>query len=93
MNWKSPELFYAVWVPVIIGALLAIAHRRRLATAERFADKSMLLRLMPTLSSVRPWIKGGLIVAALVLLIIAAARPRYGTYYDCLLYTSDAADE
>lgn len=82
MNWKSPELFYAVWVPIILGAVLIVAHRRRLATAQRFADQSMLRRLMPGFSSIRPWIKGGLVVVGLILLITAAARPRFGTYYE-----------
>lgn len=82
MNWKSPELFFAIWIPIIIGVLLVIAHRRRMATAQRFADRAMLQRLMPTMTVIRPWLKGTLLVLGLILLIAAAARPRFGQYYE-----------
>ena len=42
----------------------------------------MVARLMPQLGGPRPWIRGTLIVLGLALLIVAAARPRFGEYYE-----------
>ena len=40
----------------------------------------MVGRLMPALGGPRPWIKGILLLAGVALLIVAAARPRFGVY-------------
>lgn len=82
MNWHSPQLFFAVWIPITIGVLLIVAQRRRLAAAIKFAESGMLDRLMPATTAFRPWLKGGILVVGLVLLIVAAARPRFGFFYE-----------
>ena len=55
---------------------------KRAAAARRFVADSMVARLMPPLHGPRPWIRGTLIVLGLALLIVAAARPRFGVYYE-----------
>ncbi len=72
----------ALWLLPVVAGLLAYAHRRRKAAAEKFADAAMVARLMPALDGPRPWIKGSLIVLALGLLIAAAARPMFGVYFE-----------
>lgn len=71
-----------LWILPVVAGLLVHAHRRRAAAAIKFADPAMVARLMPAFSGPRPWIKGALILAALACLIVAAARPRFGVYFE-----------
>lgn len=82
MIWETPGILFALWLVPVVGAVLAYAHRKRLATAQRFADSAMIARLMPALPSGRIWIKLILTMAAIALLIVAAARPRFGVYFE-----------
>ncbi|MBN2216405.1 MAG: VWA domain-containing protein [Pirellulales bacterium] len=82
MHWDYPNFLYALWLLPAVVWLLVWAHRRRRAAAERFAQSPMRGRIMPTAEPARPWIKGSLLVAALSLLIVAAAGPRFGVYYE-----------
>ncbi len=71
-----------LWILPIVAGLLVYAHRRRLAAATKFVEAAMVARLMPAFSGPRPWIKGTLILVALGCLIVAAARPRFGVYFE-----------
>lgn len=82
MLWENPNMLVAFWILPLLAAILLRAHRKRLAAAARFVDPVMVRRLMPPLKSPRPWIKGALLLAALALLIVAAARPRFGVYFE-----------
>ncbi len=47
-----------------------------------FVDQAMVARLMPRFDGTRTWVKAVLIMAAVSLLIVAIARPRYGFYFE-----------
>ena len=66
-----------VSVPVFIGAFIWYTRRKRRQLAE-FGDPALVSELMPNASRVRPNIKFSILMVALVLLILAAARPQYG---------------
>lgn len=82
MLWENPHMLLAFWILPLVAAILVRAHQKRLAAAASFVDPVMVRRLMPPLKSARPWIKGALLLAALALLIVAAARPRFGVYFE-----------
>ena len=71
-----------LWILPLVAGLLTYAHRKRVATAARFADPAMVARLMPPLRGPRPWVKGAAVLAGLALLIVAGARPRFGVYFE-----------
>ena len=78
----NPSTLLALWLLPVIGWVLVYAQRRRQRTAERFADSQMLGRLLPIRRSGRWWLRFGMILAGLCLLIVAAARPRFGVFYE-----------
>lgn len=81
MNWQNPEALYFLWlVPLWIGlAFYARIRRRRAARA--FVAETMHERLLPPDSPARFWLKTGLWALALVFVLLAAARPRFGVYF------------
>ena len=80
MYWENPSILLGLWILPLVAWGLVRAHRKRRTAARRFVDPAMVQRLMPALSGPRPWIKGILLLAGLGLLIVAAARPRFGVY-------------
>ena len=82
MIWETPTLLFALWLVPVAGAAFVYAHRKRQATAARFADTAMVERLVPAFSSGRSWMKGTVMMLAVACLIIAAARPRFGVFFE-----------
>ena len=82
MNFEHPIVLLFLWLLPGVAALLIYAELRRAAAARQFVADAMVARLMPRLRGPRPWIRGTLIVLGLALLIVAAARPRFGVYYE-----------
>lgn len=70
-------LWILVCIPVFIGAYIWYTRRKRRQLAE-FGDPTLVRELMPNASRVRPNVKFSILMVALVLLILAAARPQYG---------------
>lgn len=64
-------------VPVFIGLYIWYTRRKRRQLAE-FGDPALVSELMPNASRIRPNVKFSILMVALVLLILAAARPQYG---------------
>ena len=78
-RFASPEYFYLfLLVPLLVGAYfyLVYSRRRRLA---RFGDPVTVQQLMPDASPARQRTKFVLWLIALVLLIVALARPQFGS--------------
>lgn len=70
-------LWWLLTIPVFVVAYIAAArHKRRQLDA--FGDSTLIQQLMPDASKSRPIVKFSLLIAALVLLIIAVARPQFG---------------
>lgn len=82
MVWETPTFLFALWLAPLIGGAMVYAHRKRLATATKFADAPMVGRLMPAFESGRVWSKAIVMTLAVALLILACARPRFGVFFE-----------
>lgn len=71
-------LWLLLSIPVFVAAYIAYTHRKR-RQLEAFGDAELMAELMPNASRVRPAVKFSILMVALALLIIAAARPQWGT--------------
>lgn len=71
-------LWLLLSIPVFVAAYIVYTHRKR-RQLEEFGDAELMAELMPNASSVRPTVKFSILMVALALLIIAAARPQWGT--------------
>ena len=70
-------LWLLATIPVFAAAYWAYTrHKRR--QLEAFGDAELMEQLMPNASRVRPTVKFSIVLVALALLIIAAARPQFG---------------
>lgn len=70
-------LWWLVTIPVFVIVYIIITHRKRRQLIA-FGDPELMAQLMPDASKKRPILKLSLAIVALILLIIAAARPQYG---------------
>jgi Ca-activated chloride channel family protein len=70
-------LWWLITIPVFVMAYIIYTKRKQRQLAE-FGDPELLAQLMPDASKVRPIWKFSLLIVALILLIVAAARPQYG---------------
>ncbi len=71
-------LYALIIIPVLIGIFIIIGIIKRRAL-RRFGDLTLISNLMPEKSGVRPVIKFILLVLALTCIIIAVARPQFGS--------------
>lgn len=70
-------LWWLLTIPVFIIGYILYTRRKRRQLAE-FGDPELVSELMPDASQARPVVKFSLLMVALALLIMAAARPQYG---------------
>ena len=70
-------LWWLITIPVCVIAYIIITKRKQRQLME-FGDPELMAQLMPDASKSRPIVKFTLLMVALVLLIVAAARPQYG---------------
>ena len=70
-------LWLLLSIPVFVAAYIVYTRRKR-RQLEAFGDKELMEQLMPNASTVRPTVKFSILMVALALLIIAAARPQFG---------------
>lgn len=70
-------LWLLVTIPVFVAAYIWYTLRKR-RQLEEFGDAELMVALMPNASRVRPTVKFSILMVALSLLIIAAARPQFG---------------
>jgi Ca-activated chloride channel family protein len=80
--FTHPAVLLLLWLLPLLAGVLVYAHRRRAALARRFVEPAMQTRLIPPTQLLRPWLKGGLLLLGLALAVVAAARPRFGVYYE-----------
>lgn len=77
-RFAQPEyLLLLILVPLLIGLFVwnTIRHKRKL---RQFGSMELLVQFMPNVSTVRPQVKFYMQMAALVLLVVALARPQFG---------------
>ena len=78
MRFAAPEyLFWLLGLPVLIG-LIVLSFRRRRRALETFGDLSLLKKLSTSASLEKRIIKATLLVAAVLFLVLALARPQWG---------------
>ena len=70
-------LWWLITIPVCVIAYIIITKRKQRQLME-FGDPELMAQLMPDASKSRPIVKFTLLMVALALLIVAAARPQYG---------------
>ena len=71
-------LWLLISIPVLVVAYILYTRRKRHQLAA-FGDAELMEQLMPNASRVRPTVKFSILMVALALLIVAAARPQFGT--------------
>lgn len=78
-RFASPEwLFGLLLLPILAGGYW-LAARRRAQLMARFGDSALLARLTGSVNRRARWIKAVLLLASVGLLVLAAARPQFGT--------------
>lgn len=82
MQLGHPSALLALLLLLPVGVLLVRARRLRSEAAARFAEPAMRHRLLPAPYRARLRGKELLFLVAVVLLILAAAQPRFGLYYE-----------
>ena len=70
-------LWWLLTIPVfIVVYIISTNHKKR--QLKEFGDPELMAQLMPDASNTRPLVKFCLLMVALILIIIATARPQYG---------------
>ncbi|MCX5679541.1 MAG: VWA domain-containing protein [Candidatus Omnitrophica bacterium] len=79
MHYANPDYMTIIFVPAILVFIFYLwASRRRRSKLERFADRSLIGSIAPSMSIARRTIKASLVVAGIVLMLVALARPQWG---------------
>lgn len=79
MKFASPEYFYLLVIIPILLAIYIYSNYRRKKNLKAYGDENLLKELMPDVSAYRPAIKFWLTLAAIALLVVALARPQFGS--------------
>ncbi len=78
-RFANPDILWLLLlVPAMIVALFVLARARRKAL-DRFAANEVLRELMPDVSQGRVRLKSALFICAVALVVLAAARPQFGS--------------
>ena len=77
-RFANIEILWLLPVVVLLIAAYVVYTRRKRRQLEEFGDAELMEQLMPNASRVRPNVKFSIVMVALTLLIIAAARPQFG---------------
>lgn len=79
MHYADPNYLTLILAPAILVFLFYMwAARRRRSMLEKFADKSLLGSIAPSMSAARRTIKAALVIAGALMMLIALARPQWG---------------
>lgn len=79
MKFGNPEFFLLLLLlPLLVGFFLWAMQKKKKALA-RFAEPKLLVKLVPAATIARQVVKGTLLAAFFVFLVLALVRPRFGT--------------
>lgn len=79
MKFASPEYLYLLILLPVILAVYIYSNYRRNRNLRLYGDVQLLKSLMPDVSVYRPGVKFWLSFAALALIVVALARPQFGS--------------
>ena len=85
MSFKDPHFLYILFAVLFFVALYFYSNARRKKNIAQYGDVELLKALIPSSVVLRSRITFWLTTVALVLLVIAVARPRYGTKKETML--------
>jgi Ca-activated chloride channel family protein len=80
--FDHPAWLLLLWLVLPIGAALGFAEQRRRAAALDFAEAPMAARLLPPRAPGRVVGRGACALLAFAALVVAAAGPRFGVFYE-----------
>jgi Ca-activated chloride channel family protein len=81
MTFAYAWVLHFLWLLPVVGAALFAYHRRRSTVLTRFAEPELLQRLTGAVVPGMRAVKSALLLAALGLMIVALAGPRWGSHY------------
>ncbi|MDE5787870.1 MAG: VWA domain-containing protein [Bacteroidaceae bacterium] len=81
-RFENPLYLYALAIIPLLAILYYYSNYRRRRRLKKYGDPALLKELMIDVSAWRPQVKVWLLLLALASLIIAAARPQFGTKID-----------
>lgn len=81
-RFENPQYFYLLVIVPLLALMYYYSNYRRRKRLKKYGDPLLLRELMIDVSQWRPQVKIWLLLLALASLIIAAARPQYGTKID-----------
>jgi Ca-activated chloride channel homolog len=77
-RFEYPYLFHLYWALPILLLLLLLYRRWRRRAIGRIGDPELVSQMMPQLSNAGFWLRQGLLLTGLALLILSAANPQRG---------------
>lgn len=79
MHYANQNYITIILAPALLVIIFYMwASRRRRSMLEKFADKSLIGSIAPSMSAARRVIKASLVITGAVLMLVALARPQWG---------------
>lgn len=78
-RFANPEYLYLLFILPVLVVGFILLNIQKLKSVKKLGDLKLIKRLMPELSLKRSYLKFWLIFAVIVLGIVVAARPQFGT--------------
>lgn len=78
MSFGAPQWLLALWALPLVVLMVVYGVQRRRSMIRRFVESGLLDVVAPSRSVARQAVRGGLLVAALVLVVVGLARPQWG---------------
>jgi Ca-activated chloride channel homolog len=78
MKFAYPEMLFLLWIVAIAAGFTVYGIRKQKQILSNFASKTSLNSIAPKNSFTRKWIKGLLLVSALIFLVFAISGPLLG---------------
>lgn len=79
MLYRNPEFLYALFLVPVLALFYYLAFRWKKKTLHAFGDEKLIAKLSSTTSQGRQTTKAVLVILAFVFILIALARPLWGT--------------
>jgi len=88
IQFQTPWLLYLIWVVPALAALWIALQHRALRALEAFVAPAMQPKLLPSHRPARQYVQTSLVTIGSLLLLLAAAGPRWGEREETVLHQS-----